>query len=176
LAVRRETYFVKAPKGHDDYLAALSDDKRRALERLRKDISVAAPQSEECMSYGLPGFRLNGKLLVSYGAGAKHCAFYPGSIVREFAGQLKSYDTSGKGTIRFSPDKPLPSALVRKIVKARIEQRGQELDGPRMDANKREFDSQIRAYSRDSRVTKGRAATASDRPRPGRRRTRSSRP
>jgi len=74
------------------------------------------------MSYGIPGFRMKGKLLVSYGAAAKHCAFYPGSIVREFAKELKDYDTTGKGTIRFSPDKPLPSALVRKVVKARIAQ------------------------------------------------------
>ena len=74
------------------------------------------------MSYGIPGFRLNGKLLVSYGAGAKHCAFYPGSIVQQFKKELKGYDTSGKGTIRFSADKPLPTALVRKIVKARIAQ------------------------------------------------------
>jgi uncharacterized protein YdhG (YjbR/CyaY superfamily) len=72
------------------------------------------------MSYGIPGFRLNGKLLVSYGGAAKHCAFYPGSIVREFAKELKNYDTSGKGTIRFSIDKPLPAALVREIVRARI--------------------------------------------------------
>jgi uncharacterized protein YdhG (YjbR/CyaY superfamily) len=132
---------VKAPKTHDDYLAALSDDKRRALERLRKDISVAAPQAEECISYGIPGFRLNGKLLVSYGAAAKHCAFYPGSIVRKFKDELKDCDTTGNGTIRFSAEKPLSSALVRKIVKARIEQRRQEWDGPRMDANKREFNS-----------------------------------
>lgn len=75
------------------------------------------------MSYGIPGFRLNGKLLVSYGVASKHCAFYPGSIVREFKNELKDFDTSGKGTIRFSPDKPLPGALVRKIVKARIKQR-----------------------------------------------------
>ena len=72
------------------------------------------------MSYGIPGFRLNGKLLVSYGAAAKHCAFYPGSIVREFEKELKDYGTTGKGTIRFSADKPLTAALVRKIVKARI--------------------------------------------------------
>lgn len=76
------------------------------------------------MSYGIPGFRLNGKLLVSYGAAAKHCAFYPGSIVREFTEELKEYDTTGKGTIRFSPDKPLPAGLVRKIVRARIARRG----------------------------------------------------
>ena len=74
------------------------------------------------MSYGIPGFRLNGKLLVSYGAGAKHCAFYPGSIVQQFKKELKDYDTSGKGPIRFAADKPLPTALVRKIVKARLAQ------------------------------------------------------
>ena len=74
------------------------------------------------MSYGIPGFRLNGKLLLSYGAGAKHCAFYPGSIVQQFKKELKGYDTSGKGTIRFSADTPLPGTLVRQIVKARIAQ------------------------------------------------------
>jgi uncharacterized protein YdhG (YjbR/CyaY superfamily) len=108
---------------HARYLAALSADQRATLEKLRQQIQAAAPKAEECMSYGLPSFRLNGKLLVSYGAAAKHCAFYPGSIVRKFAKELKDYDTSGKGTIRFSPDKPLPAALVRKIVKARIAQR-----------------------------------------------------
>jgi uncharacterized protein YdhG (YjbR/CyaY superfamily) len=77
------------------------------------------------MSYGIPGFRLNGKLLVSYGAGAKHCAFYPGSIVQQFKKELKGYDTSGKGTIRFTAEKPLPGALVRKIVKARFVERSE---------------------------------------------------
>ena len=83
------------------------------------------------MSYGSPGFRLNGKLLASYGAAAKHCAFYPGSIVQQFKTELKDYDTSGKGTIRFSADKPLPGALVRKIVKARIAQRAEMKSGSR---------------------------------------------
>jgi uncharacterized protein YdhG (YjbR/CyaY superfamily) len=106
----------------DEYLTGLNNDKRRALQKLRKDIKAAAPKAEECMSYGIPGFRLNGKLLVSYGAGAKHCAFYPGSIVQEFTKELKDYDTSGKGTIRFSVEEPLPAALVRKIVRARIAQ------------------------------------------------------
>jgi len=108
---------------HDKYLAALSDDKRRALEELRKDITAAAPEAEECISYGIPSFRLKGKLLVSYGAAAKHCAFYPGSMLQAFKKEMKDYDTSGKGTIRFPADKPLPSALVRKIVKARIAER-----------------------------------------------------
>ncbi len=100
----------------------MSADKRRALRKLRQDIKAAAPKAAECVSYGIPGFRLDGKLLVSYGAAAKHCAFYPGSIVQELTEELKGYDTSGRGTIRFSPDKPLPAALVRKIVRARIAQ------------------------------------------------------
>ena len=108
------------PETHDDYLAGLSDDTRRALGKLRKDIKAAAPKAEECISYGIPSFRLNGKLLVSYGAAAKHCAFYPGSTLQAFKKELKDYDTSGKGTIRFPMDEPLPSALVRKIVKARM--------------------------------------------------------
>jgi uncharacterized protein YdhG (YjbR/CyaY superfamily) len=108
---------------HAAYLNRLGEDRRAALKKLRKDIKAAAPKAEECISYGIPGFRLNGKLLVSYGAGAKHCAFYPGSIVQAFKDELKGYDTSGKGTIRFPADKPLPSALVRKIVKARIAER-----------------------------------------------------
>ena len=112
----------KPEETHDDYLAALSADKRDALEKLRKNIKAAAPKAEECISYGIPGFRLNGKLLVSYGAAAKHCAFYPGSIAQDFTKELKEYDTSGKGTIRFPADKPLPSVLVRKIVKARAAQ------------------------------------------------------
>ena len=107
-------------RSHNDYLDTLSPDQRAALQKLRQQIQGAAPKAEECMSYGIPGFRLNGKLLVSYGAAAKHCAFYPGSIVQQFKRELKSCDTSGKGTIRFSADKPLPASLVRKIVKARI--------------------------------------------------------
>ncbi|HMC88392.1 MAG TPA: DUF1801 domain-containing protein [Gemmataceae bacterium] len=105
----------------DDYLAALSADKRAALERLRTTISAIAPQAEECISYGLPAFRLNGKPLVAFGATANHCAFYPMSsaTVASQKDELKDYDAS-KGTIRFQADKPLPVALVRKLVKSRI--------------------------------------------------------
>src|SRR5881628_2897247 len=104
----------------DEYLAALSDDKRAALERLRKTIRAAAPEAEECISYQLPAFRLNG-MLVAFGATKNHCAFYPMSsaTVAAYEDELKNYDTS-KGTIRFQPDKPLPAALVRKPVRARI--------------------------------------------------------
>ena len=109
------------PKTIDEYLAALSADKRAALEHLRKTIRAIAPKAEECISYQIPAFRLDGRILVSFGAGANHCAFYPSSSTTVAAHQddLKDYDTS-KGTIRFQAGKPLPAALVRKLVEARI--------------------------------------------------------
>ncbi len=101
------------------FLAALRPEQRAALDRLRKIIRAAAPGAEECISYGIPAFRLHGKFLVGVGAAATHCSFYPGAALTSFGEELKGYDTS-KGTIRFQPDEPLPSALVRKLVKARI--------------------------------------------------------
>jgi uncharacterized protein YdhG (YjbR/CyaY superfamily) len=108
----------------DEYLATLSNDKRAALERLRKTINAAAPKAEECISYQVPAFRQNG-MLVGFGATAKHCAFFLMSTATMEAhkDELEGYDT-GKGTIRFQPDKPLPAALVRKLVKARIAENG----------------------------------------------------
>jgi uncharacterized protein YdhG (YjbR/CyaY superfamily) len=108
-------------KTHDEYLAAVSDDKRAALEKLRKAILAAAPNAEECISYQLAAFRHDGHLLVAFGATDNHCAFYlmNDSTVKTHKAELKNYDTS-KGTIRFQADKPLPVALVRKLVKARI--------------------------------------------------------
>ncbi len=112
------------PKTIDEYLAALSPDKRAALEKLRRTIRSAAPKAEECISYQIPAFRQNG-MLVGFGAAANHCAFYPmsGSTVAAHKRELKDYDTS-KGTIRFQADKPLPAALIRKLVKARIAENG----------------------------------------------------
>lgn len=109
----------------DEYLAAVSEDKRAALEKLRKDIQAAAPGAEECICYGLPAFRLDGKRLVAYGAAKTHCAFYPMSArtIPEHLDALEGYDTS-EGTVRFSPKKPLPTALVRKLVRARIAEIG----------------------------------------------------
>lgn len=113
------------PKTIDEYLAAVSDDQRAALEKIRKTIQAAAPKAEECINYGLAAFRLNGKNLVAFGASAKHCSLYPmdGHTVDAFKDELKDYETS-KGTIRFSVDKPLPATLVKKLVKARIAEIG----------------------------------------------------
>lgn len=116
------------PKSHpaagktvDSYLAGLPDEKRAALAKVRKTIQAAAPKAEECISYGLPAFRLNGKAVAAFGATAKHCSFFPmsGTIVAAFQKELEGFETS-KGTIRFQPAKPLPARLIRKLVKARI--------------------------------------------------------
>jgi uncharacterized protein YdhG (YjbR/CyaY superfamily) len=108
------------PQTIDEYLAPLSNDKRVALEKLRRAIKSAAPKAEECISYGVPAFRLGGKFLVAFGAAKNHCSFYPGSFpIKAHKDELRSYDTS-KGTIRFPMESSLPSALVRKLVKSRI--------------------------------------------------------
>jgi uncharacterized protein YdhG (YjbR/CyaY superfamily) len=105
------------PTTIDEYLAGLSDDQRAALERLRKIIHAAAPEAEEGISYQIPAFRIDGEWFMWMGAAANHCALYG---VGGTSDELKGYDTSGKGTIRFHPDHPLPAALVRKLVKDRI--------------------------------------------------------
>jgi uncharacterized protein YdhG (YjbR/CyaY superfamily) len=109
------------PRTIDDYLAGVSADQRIALEKLRKTIRAVAPKIEECISYGIPAFRLNGRSLVFFGAWANHCSFYPGNsrTLKKCRSDLKGFQIT-KGTIRFLPDKPLPTALVKKLVKARI--------------------------------------------------------
>jgi uncharacterized protein YdhG (YjbR/CyaY superfamily) len=117
------------PQTIDAYLGALSEDKRAALEKVRKAIRAAAPKAEECFSYGLPAFRLDGVLIAGFGAGANHCAYYPmsGSIVAALQDELEGYATS-KGSIRFPAARPLPATLVRKLVKARIAE-GRSMEG-----------------------------------------------
>jgi uncharacterized protein YdhG (YjbR/CyaY superfamily) len=111
----------RKPQTIDEYLATATPNQRRTLAKLRKTIHAVAPKVEECISYGIPAFRLNGRSLVFFGAWANHCSFYPGSstTLKNFRDDLKSFQVS-KGTIRFSPDNPLPTALVKKLVKARI--------------------------------------------------------
>ncbi|HEY1418662.1 MAG TPA: DUF1801 domain-containing protein [Myxococcaceae bacterium] len=103
------------------YLARVGDEQRAALERLRRTIRAAAPGAEEIISYGIPTFGFDGRGLVGFGASSGHCSLYPlnGTTVAELADDLEGFDTS-KGTIRFRPDRPLPTALVRKLVRARI--------------------------------------------------------
>jgi uncharacterized protein YdhG (YjbR/CyaY superfamily) len=102
------------------FLDALPPPQRRALEHLRQTIIAAAPEAEEYVGYGVPAFRQNGAL-VSFGAAKHHCALYVQSpaVMEALAGNLEELDTS-KGTVRFTPDKPLPDELVTRLVQARL--------------------------------------------------------
>ena len=104
----------------DRYLARIPEPARTALENLRKTIRAAAPKATEAINYKMPTFRHFG-MLVGFRATARHCAFYvmSGSVLGPFKDELRAYDTS-KGTIRFHAGAPLPVALVKRIVKARI--------------------------------------------------------
>ena len=114
---------MAGPTDVDEYLAALPEDSRTALQRLRETIKAAAPEATETISYQMPTFRLHGRFLVSYAAFKEHCSLFPASAkVREVCGEELEPYLSGKGTLRFHADRPIPAALVRKIVKARIEE------------------------------------------------------
>jgi uncharacterized protein YdhG (YjbR/CyaY superfamily) len=106
-------------KSVDEYLNAQPADVRAALEKLRAQIKAAAPKAEESISYGMPAYKYKGAL-VYFGAFKDHCSFFPGSssILANKEG-LKGYKIS-KGTIQFTPEKPLPAALIKSIVKERV--------------------------------------------------------
>lgn len=107
----------------DAYLSAVPDEPRAALEKLRNTIREAAPDATEKMGYGTPAFYYQGRPLVSFGAAKNHCSFYVQSpaAMEALQAELKPYDTA-KGTVRFTADKPLPAALVKKLVRARIKE------------------------------------------------------
>ncbi len=108
------------PRTIDEYLSTVGAGQRAALERLRRIVRAAAPRAQECIHYGLPAFRLDGPL-VAFKAGANHCSFFllSSTTLAAHEEDVEGYDTSA-GTIRFQPDEPLPVALVRKLVKARL--------------------------------------------------------
>ena len=114
------------PKTIDEYLARVKPEQRVLLEKLRQTVHAAAPGAKEYIGYGLAGFKFNGRPLVYFGAWENHCALYAASpaVQKKFEKELKGFKVS-KGTIHFTPDKPLPTALVKKLVQARIaENRG----------------------------------------------------
>jgi uncharacterized protein YdhG (YjbR/CyaY superfamily) len=103
----------------DQYLSAIDwQEARVALARLRQIIGEEAPEAKECISYGMPGYKLNGYLL-GFAAFKNHCSLFPGGTAEDFAADLKGFKTS-KGTIQFTPDQPIPEEIVRKIVRARV--------------------------------------------------------
>ena len=111
-----------APKNVDEYLADVPEPARSTLNKIRAAIrSAVPPEAIETISFGMPAFKYKG-VLVWFAAFSNHCSLFPtASIVEEFRNELSGYDTS-KGTIHFPTDKPLPAALVRKLVKASVAQ------------------------------------------------------
>ncbi|HEV2702042.1 MAG TPA: DUF1801 domain-containing protein [Steroidobacteraceae bacterium] len=105
----------------DEYLKGTPADRRQALEQLRAQILAIVPDAEECISYRIPAFRLKGDVIAGFCATVKGCSYFPfsGSTLKTLAGDTRRYSQT-KSALHFSPDDPLPAALVRKLLKTRI--------------------------------------------------------
>ena len=112
---------ARKPKTIDEYLAGVRREKRTALDRLRKTIRSIVPKAEECISYNIPAFRLDGRIVAGFAATGKGCSYFPfsGWTLRTLADELEAYERT-KSSLHFDPAAPLPSALVRKLIEARI--------------------------------------------------------
>jgi uncharacterized protein YdhG (YjbR/CyaY superfamily) len=105
----------------DDYLARLDEPKRSTLQELRRTIRSIVPEAEQGISYGTPAFRLHGKLIAGFAAFKSHLSYLPhsGSVLAELPDDVAGYVTS-KGALQFAIDKPLPKALVKKLIATRL--------------------------------------------------------
>jgi len=109
---------VRAKTTIDAYLAAVKGERRRALQALRRTIRSVLPRAEECISYGIPAFRNDGRVVAGFAATAKGCSYFPFSGAT-LARELKGYGGT-KSALHFDPAKPLPVSLVRKLLRVRI--------------------------------------------------------
>src|SRR5256885_10527130 len=109
------------PATIDGYLRTVKGEKRAALEKLRRTIRKVVPKAEECISYAIPAFRLDGRIVAGFSATAKGCSYFPfsGSTLRTLAAELADYDQT-RSSLHFDPAKGLPPTLVRKLIRARI--------------------------------------------------------
>jgi uncharacterized protein YdhG (YjbR/CyaY superfamily) len=109
------------PSSVEEYLNALPDDRRAAMDALRATIRAAAPEASESIAYDMPAFRIGGQFLVSYGAYKRHYSLFPatGAVIEAIGAELTPY-LSGKGTIQFPANAAIPLSLVRKVVEVRL--------------------------------------------------------
>jgi uncharacterized protein YdhG (YjbR/CyaY superfamily) len=106
----------------DAYLAEVEEPKRRTLEALRRSIRAVVPDSEECISYGMPAFRVRGKVVAGFAAFKNHLAYLPhsGEVLTSLDDRLAGYERTS-GSLHFAVDEPLPDDLVRSLVEAKLE-------------------------------------------------------
>ena len=111
----------RKPKTIDGYLSTVAGEKRVALERLRITIRELVPRALECISYGIPAFRLNEAVIAGFATTTKGCSYFPfsGSTLETLGTALEGFETT-KSSLHFGPDKPLSKALVRKLLRARV--------------------------------------------------------
>jgi uncharacterized protein YdhG (YjbR/CyaY superfamily) len=111
------------PRGIDEYLDPLDQQKRATLQALRQTILEIIPNAEECISYGTPAFRLDGKVIAGFAAFKNHLSYLPhsGSVFRELSHDLSGYQSTA-GSLHFPIDQPLPKALVRKLIAVRLKE------------------------------------------------------
>jgi uncharacterized protein YdhG (YjbR/CyaY superfamily) len=116
-----------APNEIDRYLAGLDQPQRSTLEALRKSIMEVVPDAEQCISYGTPAFKLQGKTVAGFAAFQNHLSYLPhgGSVLATLPDDVAPYETS-KGSLKFAINKPLPKRLVKKLVHARMQELGWE--------------------------------------------------
>ncbi len=114
---------MKPPQTQDEYLARLPADQREALEALRRTIRSAAPEAEEGISTRVPAFRYKGRYLASFGAAKTHVSLFvmQGAVLTDLKAELGAFDST-RTTVRFTPDRPLPKALVKKIIARRMQE------------------------------------------------------
>lgn len=112
-----------APRDIDDYLGSLEEPKRSTLQRLRETIHDLCPEAEECISYGLPAFRVDGRVIAGFAAFKNHLSYLPhsGSVLSELGGEVAGYGGT-PGSLHFPVDHDLPEALVGRLIATRIAQ------------------------------------------------------
>jgi uncharacterized protein YdhG (YjbR/CyaY superfamily) len=111
------------PRGIDEYLASLQEPKRKTLQELRQTIRGIIPDAEECISYGMPAFRLEGKVIAGFAAFKNHLAYLPhsGSVLGELSDDLAGYKST-PGSLHFPIAQPLPKTLVKKLIASRLKE------------------------------------------------------
>ena len=111
----------RRPATIDGYLSTVKGERRTALRALRRTIRSIVPRAEECISYGIPAFRLDGRIVAGFAATAKGCSYFPfsGSTLGTLRRELRGYQQT-KSSLHFEAERGLPETLVRELIRARI--------------------------------------------------------